>query len=143
MANEYHKWTAEDISTFWQLKDEGYTLAEISMKMGLPYTSVKSKSQELIKEKPDKTGQSQTTKAEVETVEAMKLQDGFKGSRLYINIEGGVTDIQILDDVNGETFELTMKRHKKAPDGLPTEQGKRLKDCLDRLSFVLEWAYKI
>lgn len=119
--------------------------------MGLSYTSVKSKSQELIKEKPDRTGQSRTKSDKVKTAEtakqkisneieshqtvacllkeAMILQEKaeFNVSRIMVSLDKGTSVIQINGATeNGDSVQLIQIKQKNPlpfRTALQNEQG--------------------
>lgn len=129
MAEKYHRWTNDDIATFWRLKEEGYTLDKIAEVLGLSCASVRSKSKKLQKSssvKTEQAGQNRTepdrTRTSENEVKAMTPKEandsdeikspdpmlGLTWQATRLQLAAGIKASHLLIDTEGEAWVITI-----------------------------------
>ena len=140
MAKKYHRWTNDDIATFWRLKEEGYTLDKIAEVLGLSCASVRSKSKKLQKSSSVKTGQAgqnrtepdrtRTSENEAKTMTPKEANDSDEikspdpmycliGQAGYLQQTAGFKVSRVLIEADGDVWSITLSGTEK--DGIPVE----------------------
>ena len=131
MAEKYHRWTNDDIATFWRLKEEGYTLDEIAEALGLSCASVRSKSKKLQKSSSVKTEQAGQNRTEPDSAPVNENDSGslefgsydqmycLIGQAGYLQQTAGFKVSRILIEADGDDWTITLSGAEK--DGIPVE----------------------
>ena len=125
------KWTTEKLNTFFAMKDQGYSLAEIAAELGCTYYAAQTQSKKRTKKKAEVAKVTEATEV-TETAEPVEAPIETPAVEKAINAENNAESV--LNHANAPTDTST----KTAADHI-AEAGKKVSraDILDRAKAII------